>query len=92
MATALEVARELYHVAKDDEAFAEELQTAYTAAVKGIGTKGALDFVTNASKNGGTLTVIMQLSELDRIRALRYALKWVGLGVAPVSSSALGRF
>jgi hypothetical protein len=92
MASPLEVARELFEVAKDDAAFASELQSAYTAAVKsGIG-KGGLDFVTNASKNGGALTVIQNLSELDRIKAMRYALQWVALGKAPLSSRALGRF
>ncbi len=92
MVSPLEVARELFEVAKDDSEFASELQTAYSSAVKSGISKGGLDFVTNASKNGGNLTVIQHLSEIDRIKAMRYALKWVALGKAPLSSRALGRF
>jgi hypothetical protein len=92
MASPLEVAREIFEVAKDDADFVAELQAAHKAAVKGGIGKGGFDFVTNASKNGGALTVIMQLSEVDRIKAIRYALKWVAAGSAPVQSYALGRF
>ncbi len=93
MDNALSAAKELYYVAKDDAAFRATLRTAYKAAVSaGFLVKGGMDMIVNASKNGSTMTMIQGLSEGDRIRAMRFALKWVDDGCMPVSGRALGRF
>lgn len=93
MDSALEAAKELYFIAKDDAAFCAQLRTAHrSAVVAGYLSKGGLDTIVNASKNGSTMTMMQGLREGDRIRALRYTLAWVDQGGMPVTGRALGRF
>jgi len=91
--TALEAARELYYIAKDDARFCSQIRTSYRAAVaSGYLSKGGLDSIVNASKNGSSMTMMQGIKEGDRIRAMRYALAWVDQGGMPVSGRAIARF
>jgi len=91
--TALEAARELYYIAKDDARFCSQIRTSYRAAVaSGYLSKGGIDSIVNASKNGSSMTMMQGIKEGDRIRAMRYALAWVDQGGMPVSGRAIARF
>jgi hypothetical protein len=91
--SALAAAREIYHAAKDDAAFQAQILAEYKRAViAGVLTKGGMDMIVNASKNGSTMTMIRELGEMDRIKSLRFALQWIDQGCAPSSGRSLGRF
>ena len=93
MDSAIDAAKELYFIAKDDARFCSQIRAAYRAAVaSGYLAKGGMDSIINASKNGSSMTMMQGISEGNRIRAMRYALAWVDQGGMPVSGRSVGRF
>lgn len=68
------------------------IRTAFDAAVSGGAlSRGGMDSVTSANKNGVMVQKMVGLSEGDRQTALRWALEWIEAGYAP-SSRSVARF
>lgn len=87
------VARNLYYWAKGNPARMADIQTAFDSAVSGGAlSKGGMDSVTSATKNGVTMQKMVGLHEGDRQTALRLALQYLEAGILPSSSRAFGRF
>ena len=87
------VARNLFAWAKGDQMRISQVQEAFDAAVSGGAlTKGGMDSVSSASKNGVSMTKLVGLDEGSRQTTLRLALQWLDAGRAPVRGRSLGRF
>lgn len=92
-ATVHTVARNLYHWAKCNPARIADIRAAFDEAVSGGAlTKGGMDSVTSATKNGVTMQKMVGLNEGDRQTALRLALQYLEEGMAPARSYSFGRF
>jgi hypothetical protein len=55
-------------------------------------TKGGLDSVRAATKNGISMSKDTPLSVPDTLKALRVAIRWIDAGIIPCQSRAFGRF
>ena len=55
-------------------------------------TKGGMDSVRGATKNGVSMNKDTPLSIPDTLKALRIAIQWIDLGYVPQQSRSLGRF
>ncbi len=90
-ATAYDTAREIFFWAKDNETRTADVQAAYDLAGANPIAKGGLDSVLSATKNNVTMQKTVGLSELDRVKALRWALQWLDAGRMP-SKRTIGVF
>lgn len=92
MATAYHGAQTLYDWATGDHERIADIRTAYEAAISGAYlTKGGASTLQSASKNGVSYSVLVGLSEVERIACLRMALAYLDAGVRP-SSRAKAQF
>ena len=87
-----EVARNLFHYAKGNAARVAALQSAFDSAMTGALTKGGMDNLTSAMKNGVQMNKLVGLNEQDRQTALRMAIDWLAAGCMPCQSRSFGRF
>lgn len=87
-----EVARNLFHYAKGNASRIASIQSAFDSAMTGALTKGGMDSLTGAMKNGVNMTKLVGLNEQDRQTALRMATEWLRVGFLPVQSRSFGRF
>lgn len=86
MATAspYQTALDLFKWAYCDAEKTASVKSAYDSAMTGGAlTKGGLDSITTATKNGVTMQKMIGLSEPDRVRSLRWACLWLDAGVCP---------
>lgn len=92
-ANANTVARNLYEWAKGNPKRIAQLRTAFDESVSGGAlTKGGLDSITSATKNGVTMQKMVGLTEDQRQTALRWAIGWLEKGLVPAGSRSFGRF
>lgn len=92
-ASVYQVARNLFAWARDNAKRTAQIQQAFDDSVSGGAlTKGGLDSITSATKNGVTMSKMVGLNENDRQTALRLAVEWLSLGYAPGTGRSLGRF
>lgn len=91
-ATVTDVAKNLYHYARGNPQRILAIRNAFDSAMTGTLTKGGMDMITNASKNGVSMTKLAGMDEGQRQTALRYAVMWLDAGFIPSQSRALGRF
>lgn len=92
-ATVYSVAANLYHYAKDNASRVNEIRAAFDSCVSGGAlSRGGLDSVTSATKNGVTMQKMIGLDEDKRASALRLALQYLEAGMITPASRALGRF
>ena len=82
-ATAYDVAKEIFLWARGNAVRIAEVQTAYDAAGANPLRSGGHDMVTSATKNSVTMQKIIGLSEINRQKALRWALTWLESGMMP---------
>lgn len=87
-----EVARNLFHYANGNPQRIAGIKSAFDACMGGALTKGGMDSITSATKNGVTMAKLVGLNEVERQTALRMAMEYLGNGFVPVSSRSLGRF
>jgi hypothetical protein len=87
-----EVARNLFHYANGNPQRIAGIQSAFDAAMGGALSKGGMDSITQATKNGVTMSKLVGLNEVERQTALRMAMEYLGNGFVPASSRSLGRF
>jgi len=87
-----EVARNLFQYANGNPQRIAGIKTAFDAAMGGALTKGGMDSITSATKNGVTMAKLVGLNETERQTALRMAMEYLGNGFVPSSSRSLGRF
>lgn len=87
-----EVAKNLFHYAKGNADRIAAIQNAFDAAMTGALTKGGMDSLTNAMKNGVQMSRLVGLNEPDRQTALRMASDWLAIGFMPSPSRSFGRF
>lgn len=87
-----EVARNLFHYAKGNADRIAAIKTAFDAAMMGPLTKGGMDSITGAMKNGVSMNKLVALNEQDRQTALRMTLQWLAVGFLPSQSRSQGRF
>jgi hypothetical protein len=87
-----EVARNLFHYANGNPQRIAGIKTAFDAAMGGALTKGGMDSIMQATKNGVTMQKMVGLNEGERQTALRMAMEYLGNGFVPSSSRSLGRF
>jgi hypothetical protein len=90
-ATAYDTARELFFWANGNAQRTADVQAAYDLAGANPIAKGGLDSVLSATKNNVTMQKTVGLNELDRIKALRWALAWLDTGRMP-SKRTIGVF
>lgn len=81
-ASVLDVAKNLFEWARDDETRIGQVNAAFDAACSGSLVKGGLNSVGSGTKNGVTVQMVIGLSEPDRITALRTAKTWLARGYA----------
>lgn len=89
---AKEVARNLFHYAKDNPERIASIQAAFDASVAGALTKGGMDMITSAAKNNVSMSKLVGMNEVDRQNALRWALQYLTVGFVPSQSRSTGRF
>ena len=87
-----EVARNLFHYANGNPQRIAGIKSAFDAAMGGALSKGGMDSITSATKNGVTMAKLVGLNEVERQTALRMAMQYLNIGFVPVSSRSLGRF
>ena len=87
-----EVAQNLFHYAKGNAERIASVNRAFDAAMTGALTKGGMDSITGAMKNGVQMSKLVGLNEQDRQTALRMAVDWLRIGFMPCQSRSLGRF
>jgi hypothetical protein len=87
-----EVARNLFRYANGNPARIREIRAAFDSAMTGALTKGGMDNITNATKNGVGMTKMVNLNEEERQSALAMALDWLDAGFVPCASRSYGRF
>lgn len=90
-ATAYDTAKEIFFWANGNAERTADVQAAYDAAGANPIAKGGLDSVLSATKNNVTMQKTVGLGELDRVKALRWALTWLDLGYMP-SRRTIGVF
>jgi hypothetical protein len=88
----IEVAQNLFHYAKGNAQRITAIQSAFDAAMTGALTKGGMDSITGAMKNGVQMSKLVGLNEQDRQTALRMAVDWLSIGIMPCQSRSYGRF
>jgi|688.fasta_scaffold58740_3 hypothetical protein len=91
-ATTIEVAKNLFHYARGNPQRVLAIRNAFDAAMTGALTKGGMDLITNANKNGVSMSKLAGMHEGERQTALRYAIMWLDAGFIPSQSRAVGRF
>lgn len=91
-ASAKDVARNLFHWANGNADRIAQIRAAFDASIVGTLTRGGLDTITNATKNGINLSRLQGMNESDRITALRMAVEWLDAGFIVTQSRSLGRF
>lgn len=84
-ASAYQTAIDLFHGAYGNATRIASIQSAFDGAWDGALTKGGMDSINSASKNNISMQKLVGLSEPDRIRAMRWALKWLDAGICPSS-------
>ena len=87
-----EVARNLFHYANGNPQRIAWIKSAFDAAMGGALSKGGMDSITSATKNGVTMAKLVGLNEVERQTALRMAMEYLNIGFVPTSSRSLGRF
>ena len=87
-----EVARNLFHYANGNPQRIAGIKSAFDAAMGGALSKGGMDSIQSATKNGVTMAKLIGLNEIERQTALRLAMEYLNAGFVPVSSKSLGRF
>jgi hypothetical protein len=87
-----EIARNLFHYANGNPQRIAGIKSAFDAAMVGALTKGGMDTISQATKNGVTMQKLIGLKEGERQTALRMAMEYLTMGFVPVSSRSLGRF
>ena len=87
-----EVARNLFHYANGNPPRIAGIKSAFDAAMGGALSKGGMDSITSATKNGVTMAKLVGLNEVERQTALRMAMEYLNIGFVPASSRSLGRF
>lgn len=87
-----EVARNLFHYARGNEERTAAIRDAFDAAMLGALTKGGMDSLSNAMKNGVQMAKVVAMNEQDRQTALRLATQWLANDAMPSLSRSLGRF
>lgn len=88
MASTVSVATDLYHWAKDDASRIQQIRAAFDTGISaGALTKGGMDSISSATKNGVTMQKMIGLGEGERITALRTALAYLCAGYAPSTRS-----
>jgi hypothetical protein len=86
MATAYQAAQTLYDWAYEDHERIASIRAAYEAAISGAYlSKGGTNAIQSASKNGVSYSVMVGLSEVERIACLRVALAYLDAKVRPSS-------
>jgi hypothetical protein len=83
MADVVSLAQDFYDEAVKDAAFAAALQAARKALLTGMLSGGTYGSIVNASKNGGSYTIRVDVSTEDRRNALKLAVKGLDCGVRP---------
>jgi hypothetical protein len=91
-ANARDVAKNLFHYAHCNPKRVLEIRNAFDAAMSGALTKGGMDNITSATKNGVTMAKLVGLNEGERQNALRMAIEWLDAGFVPSQSRSFGRF
>jgi hypothetical protein len=87
------VARNLFTWAYGNSKRINQIKAAFDDAVSGGAlTKGGLDNVTSANKNGVSMSKTIGLDEASRQTSLRIALQWLDAGYAPPTGRTLARF
>lgn len=87
-----QVAKNLFRYACGNPQRIREIRKAFDAAMAGPLTKGGMDSVTQANKNGVMMTKLVGMSELDRQTALSLAIDYLEQGFVPSQSRSFGRF
>ena len=87
-----EVARNLFYYANGNPQRIAGIKAAFDAAMGGALTKGGMDSIMQATKNGVTMQKMVGLNEGERQTALRMAMEYLNIGFVPSSSRSLGRF
>lgn len=87
-----EVAKNLFRYANGNPARVREIRSAFDSAMAGALTKGGMDNIINATKNGVGMTKMVNLNEEQRQSALAMALDWLELGYVPYTARSYGRF
>lgn len=87
-----EVARNLFRYANGNPSRIREIRKAFDEAMAGALTKGGMDNITNATKNGVGMTKFVGLNEEQRQAALGMAIDWLDAGFVPSSSRSFARF
>jgi len=87
-----EVAKNLFQYANGNPQRIAGIKTAFDAAMNGALSKGGMDSITQATKNGVTMQKMIGLNEGERQTALRMAMEYLSIGFVPSSSRSLGRF
>lgn len=83
MADIVSLAQDLYDEARGDAAFAASLKAARKALLTGVVSGGTYGSIVNASKNGASYTIRIDVSTEDRRNALKLAVKGLETGVRP---------
>jgi hypothetical protein len=87
-ATTYSTAHNLFQWAYGDASRVADIRAAFDAAISGGAlTKGGMDSITSAGKNGVTMAKVIGLDESSRQTALRLALTWLNQGFAPGTRS-----
>jgi hypothetical protein len=87
-----EIARNLFHYANGNPQRIASIKSAFDDAMSGALTKGGMDSISQATKNGVTMQKLVGLNEGERQTALRMAMEYLTMGFVSVSSRSLGRF
>lgn len=87
-----EVARNLFAYACGNPQRIAGIKSAFDSCMGGALSKGGMDSIQSATKNGVTMSKLVGLNEIERQTALRMAMEYLNAGFVPVSSKSLGRF
>lgn len=88
----IDCAQNFFELAVGDAEQIAAVQRAFQmAATQGL-TKGGLDSLSAAMKNGVNMSKLIALDEIDRTTALRLAVRWLRAGIMPCQSRSFGRF
>lgn len=87
-----EVARNLFRYANGNPSRVREIRAAFDSAMAGALTKGGMDSITNATKNGVGMTKLVGLNEEQRQAALGMAIDWLEVGFVPSASRSFAGF
>jgi hypothetical protein len=87
-----QVAQNLFHYARGNADRIAAIRAAFDASMTGALTKGGMDSLTGAMKNGVNMTRLVGMNEQDRQTALRMASEWLAVGFMPSQSRSFGRF